>query len=323
MTTAELHIALAGASAWRWTGTGQRVEALRICERALQRVDERTAPALEARLLSEWCVLPSSPPVPAELAAAERAVALFRSLGDTRNAYIALERLQINANRRGDVAMCERVAAEMSELHDASWPPASRWHLLMARAVCLSESRQVEAARNAFQECLQLARTVRESRHIYVSLRWLVDIASETGRFQEAVALARELVALTRADRFASGLAMALCDLSAALVQLDQLDEALTAAREAVPLHAQQGTPMWVWLMMFARIACKQRRVSDAALAFGRAEAKYWDLPNHQRELDALRSQLAQSLPASEMGALLAQGATLSDEEAAHIALAM
>jgi predicted ATPase len=79
VSTAELHIALAGASVWMWAGTGQRVQALRICERAMERIDQSTPPALEARLISEWCVLPSSPPVPAERAAAERAVALFRN----------------------------------------------------------------------------------------------------------------------------------------------------------------------------------------------------------------------------------------------------
>jgi hypothetical protein len=133
-----------------WAWSGRRVEALRICERAMERIDASTPPAMEARLLSAWCVLPSSPPVPAERAAAERAVALFRNLGDRRSTYIALERLQINANRCGDVALCERVALEMAELHDANWPPASRWHLLMARAVWLSTSNQTEAARVAF-----------------------------------------------------------------------------------------------------------------------------------------------------------------------------
>lgn len=321
-TTATLHIALAGASAWMWNGTGQRVEALRVCERAMERIDENTPPELEARLLSEWCVLPSSPPLPAERAAAERSVALFRNLGDRRNTYIALERLQINANRCGDVALCERVALEMTAMHDANWPPASRWHFLMARAVYLSVSNQTDIARVAFEECLQLARITRESRHVYVSLRWLIDIASGTGHFEEAVALGRELVVTTRADRFDSGLASALCDLSNALARLDRLDEAIATAREAVPLHAQLGTPLWVWLVSFARIAFKQGRVSDAALALGRAEAKYGSVLNNQRDRDDLRALLIQSLASDELQRLLAKGAALTDEEAAHIALA-
>jgi predicted ATPase/DNA-binding winged helix-turn-helix (wHTH) protein len=320
-TTGAQHIALAGASMWMWTGIQQRVEALRICERAMARIDESTPPALEARLLSEWCVLPSSPPVPAERAAAERAVALFRNLDDRRSAYIALERLQINAQRCGDVASCERVSLEMAQLHDANWPPASRWHLLMARAVYLSRSNQTEAARVAFEECLQLARAVRESRHIHASLQWLIDIASETRHSEEAVTLCRELVVLTRADRFTSGLAVALCMLSEALAKLDHIDEALTTAREATPLHAQQGTPLWVWLVPFAQIALKQGRVSDSALALGRVEAKYGGFSNNQRDRDDLRSLLRQSLSSDELQSLLAEGAALTDEEAARIAL--
>lgn len=321
-TSAELHIALAGASVWMWNGTGQRVEALRICERAMQRIDEGAPPALEARLLSEWCVLPSSPPVPAERAAAERAVALFRQLGDRRNAYIALERLQINAHRCGDAALCERVSLEMAELHDANWPRASKWHLLRARAVYLSISQQTEAAQLAFEECLQLARAVRESRHVSVSLSSLIDIASETGHFGDAVALSRELVSITRADRFTSRLAVALCELSDALANLDRIDEALAAAREAAALHSQQGTPLWIWLISFAQIALKQGRVSDAALALGRAEAKYGNIENNRRDRDDMRALLGQSLSSDELQALLTEGAVLTDEEAARIALA-
>ena len=320
--SAALHIALAGASGWMWAETGQRVEALRLCERAMARIDASTPPALEARLLSEWCVLPSSPPVPAERAAAERAIALFRGLGDRRNAYIALERLHINGHRRGDLAMCERVAAEMAQLHDPGWPPASKWHLLMAQAVCLSMRDEIDAARMAFEDCLRLARTVREPRHVYVSLRWLSDIASETGRFDTAVALGRELVALTRADRFASGLPNALGHLGRALTELDQIDEALAVSREALPLHAQQGSPLWVWLDSFARIALRQGRVSDAALALGRADAKYGNGPSDRRDRDELRALLAQSLSAPELQRLMDQGAALTDEEAARIALA-
>jgi predicted ATPase len=320
--TAALHIALAGASIWMYTGTGQRVEALRNCTRAMARIDASTPPALEARLLSGWCVLPSSPPVPAERAAAERAVALFRSLGDRRNTYLALERQQINAHRRRDAALCERVSLEMAQLHDASWPPGSRWHLLMARAVHLSISNQIDAARVAFEECLQLSRMVRESRHIYVSLQWLIEIATETGKFEEAVTLCRELVDMNRADRFTSSLAIALCMLSDALAKLDQIDEALAIAREATPLHAQRGTPLWVWLVSFAKIALKQGRVSDAALAFGRAEAKYGSASTDRRNRDDLRALLAKSLSSTELQRRLTEGATLTDEEAARIALA-
>ena len=210
----------------------------------------------------------------------------------------------------------------MTELHDASWPPASRWHLLMARAVYLSISNQPEAARVAFEECLQLARTVGESRLVYVSLQGLIDIASETGHFEEAVTLCRELVVMNRADRFTSGLAIALCQLSDALAKLDELNEALAAARESTPLHAQRGTPLWVWLVSFAQIAFKQGRVSDAALALGRAEAKYGSASNNQRARDDLLALLQRALSSTELNRLLAEGAALTDEEAAHIALA-
>jgi len=319
---AALHVALAGASAWIRFGGGQRVETLRRCEQALKRIDASTPPALEARLLAEWCLLLPHPPVPAERAAAERAVELFRNLDDRRNTYLALEHLQITARRNGDVATCERASVEMTQLHDPDWPPASRWHMLTARAVSLYMSERLEEARLAYEECLQLARTVQDSRLIYVSLEGLNDIAAQTGHFEEAVGRCRELVAMGRADRLNGGLALALSYLSKALVALDQVDEALAAAREAMPLHAQEGSSLWLWLVSFAQIAFEQGRVSDAALAFGRAEAKYGSVSNNRRDRDDLRKQLTKSLSGNELQSLLAQGAALADEEAAHIALA-
>ena len=319
---AALHIALAGASAWFRFGAGQRVDALHRCEQALKRIDTSTPPALEAQLLAEWCLLASSPHVPAERAAAERAVALFRNLGDRRNTYLALERLQIAARRSSDVVLCERASVEMTQLYDADWPPASRWHVLTARAVFLSMSERLEEARHAYEECLQLARTVRDSRLIYVSLEGLIDIAAETGHFEEAVTRCRELVVLSRADRLNGGLALALSNLSEALVELDQLDEALITAREATPLHAQEGTALWVWLVSFARMAYKRGRVSEAALAFGRAQARYGSASHKHRAREGLLALLRRSLPTAELQRLLAEGAALTDEEAAHIALA-
>ena len=79
---------------------------------------------------------------------------------------------------------------------------------------------------------------------------------------------------------------------------------------------------MWVWLVSFAQIAFKQGRVSDAAIAFGRAEAKYGSVSSYRRDRDDLRALLTQSLSSTKLQRLLAEGAALTDEEAAHIALA-
>jgi tetratricopeptide (TPR) repeat protein len=183
-------------------------------------------------------------------------------------------------------------------------------------------SERLEDARHAYEECLQLARTVRDSRLIYVSLEGLIDIAAETGHFEEAVTRCRELVVLSRADRLNGGLALALSNLSEALVELDQLDEALITAREATPLHAQEGTALWVWLVSFARMAYKRGRVSEAALAFGRAQARYGSASHKHRAREGLLALLRRSLPTAELQRLLAEGAALTDEEAAHMALA-
>ena len=59
----ELEIALAGAAAWLWLGSGLDAEGIAACERAISHLSTKTAPAIEARALSElaqlgWYMLP-------------------------------------------------------------------------------------------------------------------------------------------------------------------------------------------------------------------------------------------------------------------------
>ena len=88
-----------------------------------------------------------------------------------------------------DVALCERVSLEMTELHDANWAPASRWHLLMAWAVYLSISNQTEAVASRLRNSRAGSRGGIQP--VSVSMRGLIDIASEAGHFEEAVTLCR------------------------------------------------------------------------------------------------------------------------------------
>jgi len=322
---AELHIALAGASTWIWRDAGQRIEGLRRCEQALARVDASTPPALEARLQINWSMLAHPRSGAAERAAAERAVTLYRALGDRRGLYLAVSRLAVVAALNGDLAASESAALESQRLHDVSWPLASRFHLLNARGFFLHCSGRYKENHAVNEEYLRVAVAVDDTTLVRAGLLYLEQTAQAQGHFDAAVARGRELVAMLRRDRFSGPIETALGNLSAALIALGQLDEALTIAREAAALQAQMAT-LWLWLDSIGLLAFKRGRVAEAARALGRAEAVnarhgYRRQPNEQRQRDELLALLEQALPAAELNRLMAQGAALSDEEAAQAAL--
>jgi len=321
----ELEIALAGASAWIWRDSGQRVEGLRRCERARSRIDAITPPALEALLQLEWSALSHPRAGTAERAAAERAVTLYRALGDGRGLYLALSRLAMAAAMAGDATTSERASNEAQQAYDPRWPPVARWHLLDARGFFLHLTGRHEEAHVASEESLRLATAVGDPVLIRAALVYLEQNAAAMGRFEEAAARGRELVAMLRRERFGGFAGAALANLGTALTALGQLDEALAAAREAMALNAQTGT-LWSVLDPLALLAFKRGRIREAALALGRAEAQHaWRggrrEPNEQRARDEVLGLLQQALGEAELPQLLAQGAALTDEDAAQLAL--
>ena len=102
----ELEIALAGAAAWLWLGSGLDAEGIAACERAISHISTKTAPALEARALSELARLGVYVlPLERALQALDRAIALYRDTNDSVGLYLALARkagslLQVETSSR-------------------------------------------------------------------------------------------------------------------------------------------------------------------------------------------------------------------------------
>jgi predicted ATPase/class 3 adenylate cyclase len=322
---AALQVALTGASAWIWPGAGQRIEGVRRCKAALARVDATTPPAMEARLQSALPLVSSPRAGPEELAAAARAVALYRALGDRVGEYQALVRHAMSANQSGHPELMIELIGEMAAVIDPRWPPGARWHLLMLRALAALHGGAFGEAGALGQQGLELATQTGDASMRRAALFMLEQAAAAAGRFEEAAARGRELVATIRRTPFAGSPAAALGNLSAALTELGELDEALRTAREAVSSLASVGM-VWYWLDPIALLACKRGRWTAAARALGRADAaNAWREgrrePNEQRAHDQALAMLAAALPADELQRLMAEGAALGDVEAAQAAL--
>ncbi len=322
----ELHITLVGASGWIWFEAVQFREGLRRCDLAMTRIDAMTAPALEARLLYVWSLICRMSGT-AELAAVARAADLYRSLGDSRGLYLVACYAVVTAANIGDDVASEQWLREAALLHDAGWPPASRYYLLRARCDLAYCNRRYEEAEAAIDEVLRLATTLGDQQLMRVALGSQAVLSSTRGDLAQAVERGRALLALLPRDQFGMRNVLALVNYAAALTEFGLLDEALSLMRHSAPILTRQGT-FWMWLDTIALLAFKRGRIPEAALVLGRSDASrakvgMWrDDPIDQRIRDGLQSGLRQSLPAAELERLLAEGAAMSDEEAARGALA-
>jgi predicted ATPase/DNA-binding winged helix-turn-helix (wHTH) protein len=322
----ELLIALASATARMWHAAGLRLEGLDWCAKALARISQATLPGPAARLRLGWATLASPRVTAAEIDAVQRAVELFRQLGDRRGLYLGLTTLAQRCASMRRFADAQRCIDEAAGLVEPAWPAALKWQMLHARAMGFEFSGRPEAACALWEEMAQEQEALGEREAMMASLSCAADCGFRHD-FDAAVRLSRDLVARLRSERFRGAIAgYVFANLSGALAQRgQQLDEALTLAREAVPLLLRHGV-LGLWFDHFALLALRLGRAHDAARTLGRAEANGAARgvardPHEQRSHDAVLKALQQTLPANELERLLKEGAALSDEHAAHIAL--
>jgi len=325
---AELAIALAGASSWIWPHIGLHTEGLRRCDQAIRLVGASTPPELEARLHLGYLEVGRNKSLAAQVARASgaRAIALYRSLGDERSLFVALSECARSLAGAGDTAGAAALVNEAGELFDPAWPAALKHPLLTARAFIFAESHQLAEARVAWEERLQLERSIGETRFATITLTNLVDAVFAEGDVSEAITRGRELVALIRRERFTTWESFALANLSAALTAAGELEEALTRAREALPLLQQQGAA-WSFLDHFALLTFKRGRPEDAARIVGCAEevnqrSGYVRQFNEQRARNQVLDALRGRLEPGEIERLMEEGRRLTADEAARLALA-
>ncbi len=323
---AELHIALAGASGWMWSDSELVVEGKLRSELAMTRIDAAAAPALEARMQVRWSRFLHRDGTVA-LAAILRAAELCLRMGDLRGLYVAASHAVRTAAQNGDMAASEHWAQETERLFDATWPLASRLHLLMARSdLAYYNHHRYEEFEARMDEILSLATTLGDQQFMRYALSNLAFASFARCDFALAVARGRALVALLPRDRFDTSTAYVLVGYAVALTQFGELDEALSVLRQAAPTLTRQGV-WWMWLERIALLAFKRGRIRESALALGRSDVVFFQSnqqrhdPINQRIRDEVRDGLQQALPAAELERLLAEGAALSDEEAARLAL--
>jgi len=323
---AELQIALTGPAAWIFREVGQRADGLRRCEAAIVRIGPTTPPNFEARLLRAWLHLIYPRIGARESAACARAVELYRAQGDRQQLMAALAEYGVCLAVSGAHSQAEHAFADADALYDSAWPEALRMWAMRGRIWLLLRQGRVEEAHALAQDGLALARAMGDSHLIARVLVAMSQGAFMVGRLEEAVGYGREAVALVRRERLGGRMArFALGHPSLVLTGLGQLDEALELAREILPSLAR-SYHILDFLGAFALLALRRGRIAEAARVLGRADSQY-DLlrearrPGEERARKVLLDSLRKDLSAADLDLLLKEGADLSDDEAARLAL--
>jgi predicted ATPase len=283
---AEMLIALAGTGSVVWSQSGAEREGHSWCETALKVVTGNTQPALEAELLVAFAKLSHQTDAAREVAALERAAALFAAQRQPQGQYIALGALAKKHVWRRDLAGAERAIEAAQAIFDKSWPAAIQTNLLQARTYLLELQGRPEDGEPLMLELLTIMRGLGDPEKIDLAMIELAESYMVQGKFAAAAEL-RQAVHDREGRKTPD--AYNLGNLSATYVQMDRLDEALGCAREA-STALKRSLKLNGFLDHFGLLCCKLGRFAEGAHLIGLSDAHYRDSGFH-REMSEERAR--------------------------------
>jgi predicted ATPase/DNA-binding winged helix-turn-helix (wHTH) protein len=257
----------------------------------------------------------------------ERAIQLYRHRGDRSVPAFIFIWLGGGLARMGRIEQAATVLAEARSVLDDAAPPATWAGYFLALGFVKRESGDLVGARDDYERCLSLARSAEAESMILSALLHLADLTWEVGDLDTAASGFREAAALIRRRPTASKgkLGQCLTNLAGIHTERGELDEALAAAREGLPLRKESGYT-WGAMDHVALRAALAGKTANAARLAGYADAAYVAKAapregNEARARSRLHTVLRERLAADALERLLTEGARLTEEEAVRLAL--
>jgi predicted ATPase/class 3 adenylate cyclase len=326
-----LGIALSAGAVRLWRHMSLVSEGRQRLEAALPHVTSGTPALHAARIWEGVGQMWSDGDVNRSLMGYERAVALYRELGHKASLADNL----INFAGQG-LMMSKRMSLPFTkELLDAALPlmqscgfPRVQGRYHITAGIIASMNRDDSTAQVNFQRALDLFRSAGSDRGTLLALGNLCDVRWLSGDLDGAIADMSETVARVRQSPTAARNALGnpLGNLAGALTERGDLAGALAAAREALPIVREDGSA-WYYLDHMALRLALSGKFEDAARVEGytdgvfRTQGMDTRQPNEDRLRKRLLAILHEKLAPDDLARLLAEGATLSGEEACRLAM--
>ena len=259
---------------------------------------------------------------------AERAVRCFRECG-TPELSSALSSYTMALWRKGRneealVAAAESVAVARAGSDRVRLALALRAHAITAT---LDPSIDEATVRGRFEEALRIARTMGDDSRIVAVLSWFAEWELRIDP-AHCAALGREALAIVGRTDDPRKVFLSY-NLSAYLLEIGEIDEAVAYAREALRGARVENirSSIAYSIQRLALVTALRERFEEAARLFGYVEAQFvsQDLSSDFAE-DRMRTRTAETLgaglPEDVLVRLMAEGAEMGDEDAIGAALA-
>jgi predicted ATPase/DNA-binding winged helix-turn-helix (wHTH) protein len=321
-----LAIGLAARTHWLWTVRVLLAEGIARLDAAAARVDASTPPEDEAELRFALGVLHVGKPNQ-QLAHWERAVELFRRVGDARALGLALSRHSRTFSHRGETEVATRMLEEARAYvqADGGTKLLAAYHSEVA--FCRMMAGDLHEAREHYDLSYRLFVSMGATAMANQLRDTLADVRWALGDLEGAIAMAKEAVQVWRGGPWRTVIGYDLINLAGMHAERGDLDEALGFGRdpEGLALARDRGT-LWMFIDHFALIAARRGKLDVAARLEGFAERGHLttqalrqpnELRAHQRVMDLLRA----SLDAARLASLMEEGARLDPEAACRLAL--
>jgi hypothetical protein len=295
------------------------------------------APGEDAAWLWFSLSLDRSAGVRANVAAAERALALFETLQDRQGAGRAAAVAAFRLEHAGDTAGAKDFAEAARAILQTSPPNLHKAitldNLASARAIAARDATDSAAARRDYAAALEILETFNDRAGMLSVSGNLAEIQARLGDYAGAIENARRNVAEGRTRRDWRNLTYDLVNLTSYCLLVGDDAAAAQAAREAVPLVAelddqQAGAAFTGGL---ALLAARAGALETAAKLAGHTNQYYLSaqelmLTIEQRVWDALMALFTEAettgkLPPETTDHHLAAGATLSLQDALKLPL--
>ena len=250
-----------------------------------------------------------------QAAAAQRAQALYRALGEPRRVVSSLIRLAMCQSRLQDVASATRTIEEARALVRPDWPAEFRIQLLRRDAVLARLAHRFDDALALEREELAASAATGDRRLQAIARNNMVDLAWERGPIEETARVARAFEREVRAQPGADvDMDMFHANLAGILSELGATEEALEVAR--IGWIIQRRTRSY-FIDVYVHLSWRRGDAAAAAFLLGASDAQVRAgvvrQVNETRLIAQVRPQLEAALGVQEFARRHAEGAAGND----------
>jgi predicted ATPase/DNA-binding winged helix-turn-helix (wHTH) protein len=325
---AEIGTSLTAFSGPAWILWSFRSEGVARVELALSRCSSRTSQRIRARLWLWLGVLDQFSDPVKWIQALRRAVALHRRAGDAFGTGYSLLRLGSGLARTGKLDLAQQTLDRARPLLARSSVPAVMAPYFHAAGFVRKVAGDLAGARTHYEKALSLYRSAGLERDAAQICGTLADTTWALGELDAAATGFREAIELMRGSNKGTKLILGanLTNLAGVFIERGDFDEALSVAREGLELRKAAGYA-WGALDHLALRAALIGRWADAARLTGYVDAAFTARgvvrePNEARARTRLDQVLGDRLDTNERAQLMAEGATMNEDDAVRLALA-